>query len=57
MELTDMIKNHKVSYVESWDVMLCSKCGQTFYIGADMCDSALIEKELKRIDKIPCEKK
>ena len=54
MELTDMIKNHKVRYNGNWDNLHCRICGKYFRIGADMCDSTLIEKELRRIDKIPC---
>ena len=54
MELTDMIENHRAKYDGNWDRLLCLECGKTFFIGADMCDSTLIEKELRRIDKIPC---
>lgn len=53
-ELPDMVKNHKLSYEGNWDTLYCSKCNRIFHIGADMCDSTLIVKELKRIDKIPC---
>lgn len=57
MELTDLIRNHKTKYNGSWDELLCTRCGKSFSIGADMCDAELIEKELKRIDKIPCVEK
>ncbi len=57
MELTQLIKKHKVSYNGDWSNMYCEICGKTFIIGVDMCDSEGILKELKRIDRIPCIKK
>jgi len=56
MELTEMVKNHKMKYDGSWDKMRCTRCRKTFTIGADMCDSDGIVKELKRIGRIKCRK-
>ena len=54
MELTDMIKNHKVRYDGDWSELHCKRCGKSFTIGVDMCDSEGILRQLKRIDKIKC---
>ena len=56
MELTQMVTKHKMSYSGNWDALYCSRCFKTYYIGADMCDSEGISKELIRINKIPCKK-
>ena len=54
MELTDMVKNHKLHYEGNWDKLRCSKCHQLFHIRKDMCDAEGITEELRRINKLPC---
>ena len=53
-ELTDFLKNHVMKYDGDWSMLFCKRCRKRFTISADMCDSNMILKELKRIDKIKC---
>lgn len=56
MELTEMVKHHKLVCDGDWNRMCCTRCKKHFTIGADMCDADGIARELRRIDKIKCSK-
>lgn len=53
-ELTDAITNHDCTYDGDWSQLFCKRCRKRFTIGADMCDSEGITKELKRINRRLC---